>query len=258
MGEIQRALGLQDEKLWTRIRDSATKLLKDAEILLQSATDSTVQVKKWAAADNLEKLYPDVFGVVAGKSRDQAVQKDTSYAIMTSAMDMAKREQKKKQSADRQSSKPHVARGRPPLTGLRKHKSMAGVSQPSQPSPSPSEFKLLPSTRTPATFPDPIAMEDLVLILTLNSTVGNIYSPMPWPDLIPQGDNSPKLVKVRDNLAEDGLRLEKDSYTIYDSEGHAVRSDRCLNYLLKRYAGEGVQEILWKIVPDGTLLLRRL
>lgn len=261
------------------IRESATELLKKAGILLLAATDSTVQNKKWATASELERMYPVVFGLVGGESRDQSLQKETSYGILTSAMDMAKRGQKK-QNLSGGGSKVSV-RGALPKSPTNQ-KSLVSPAPPS-PSPSPSASRPRPSAGgfippptplrlnpkpfapvgaslsspsavTPSTMPGPIAMESLVLTFIFEAD--DIYSPMHWSDLVPEGGNIPKLAKVHENLVDDGLQVDIHSYTIQSPEGHLIRSDRALNCKLELYAENGVKRSDWRIVLNGRHFLR--
>lgn len=278
MKDIQRALHLErDEQLWTSIRESATELLKKAGILLLPATDSTVQNKKWATASALERLYPDVFGLVGGEARDQSLQKDTSYAILTSAMDMAKREHKKR----------GVSRGRSVREALPKgpmnRKSLASPA-PSSPSHSPSASRPLPSAGgsmpppaalvlkpkplvpasaslasapTPSpTVQGPIEMKDLALTFIFNAGGVEVYSPMHWSDLVPEGRDLPTLARVHENLVDDGLQVDINSYTLRSPDGHLIRSDRALNFELELYAEIGAKRTRWMVVLNGRHFLR--
>ncbi|KAL0630499.1 hypothetical protein Q9L58_010655, partial [Maublancomyces gigas] len=272
LGDIQKALGLEgNEQLWTSIRESATELLKKAGILLLSATDSAVQHKKRLTASELERMYPAVFGLVDGEARDQSLQKETSYGILTSAMDTAKRGQKK-QNLSGGTSKAPVREALP--KSPTNHKSPVSPAPPSStPSPSasrprpsaggsirpPAPLRLDPkpfapvgvsfpsaSALTPSTMPGPIAMESLVLTFIFEA--GDIYSPMRWSDLVLDGENIPKLAKVHENLLDDGLQVDIHSYTIQSPEGHLIRSDRALNCKLELYAENGVKRSDWRIV----------
>lgn len=256
------------------IRESATELLKKAGILLLPATDSTVQHKKWATASELERMYPQVFGLVGGVARDQNLQKETSYGILTSAMDMAKREQKKQNRSGGRSKA--LVRGALPKSPTN-HKSLASPALPFT-APSPSASKPRPSARgsipppaplrlnptpfapvgaslpspfahNPSSVPGPIAMESLVLTFIFEAE--DIYSPMHWSDLVPEGENIPKLAKVHENLVDDGLQVDIHSYTIQSPEGHLIRSDRALNCKLELYAENGVKRSDWRIVLNG-------
>lgn len=55
-----------------------------------------MQLKKRDLANELEKLFPHEFRVTPGVERDYALQKETSYAILTFTMDIIKRERKMK------------------------------------------------------------------------------------------------------------------------------------------------------------------
>lgn len=75
---------------------TAATLLKTTGISLRPATDSLVQRKKREIANELEQLFPLEFGATPGIDRDYADQKGTSYALLTLAMDAAKRQSKRK------------------------------------------------------------------------------------------------------------------------------------------------------------------
>lgn len=238
-----------NEKLWARIRNSATRLPEAAGILLLPATDPRVQTKKWDAANRLEQLYPEVFGAIPGKRRDHSLQKDTSYAVLTSAMDMAKRELRKKRVTEGP-SRTSAAIEKRPTRAFTKQKLLTEASGSF---PTPFQPTRVCSTPPPTLIPSPVVAgsipkEDLVLIVTADWTKPNIYSPMTWPDLV-LDDNMPKLARVHENLVEDGLKLEKQLYGIQSPDGLSVVSDRALNFLLGRYAKKGVKETEWKIVP---------
>lgn len=78
---------------------------------------------------------------------------------------------------------------------------------------------------------------------------------MTWAEMVPSGASTPSLSQVHTNLVEDGLNVECDQYTLYDPDDAPVRSDRCLNFLLKRCLKKGVVEAEWKVVIDGRFLL---
>lgn len=97
LNDIQEALGLQNNtNRFLRIRKTAVHLLQSAGILLHRAHKSRVQMEKRDLANELEHVFPEVFGVTPGINRDFALQRDTSYALLTLAMDHAKRVMRRK------------------------------------------------------------------------------------------------------------------------------------------------------------------
>lgn len=103
LNDIQEALGLQSNtKRFLGIRKYASRLLQSAGLLFHRANDISVQNAKRVLANKLEQNFPEVFGVTTGINRDFALQKDTSYALLTLAMDTARRATKRKgQPGDR-------------------------------------------------------------------------------------------------------------------------------------------------------------
>ncbi|RPB17555.1 hypothetical protein P167DRAFT_601375, partial [Morchella conica CCBAS932] len=107
---IQSHLNLtHNDALFTALRATAHTLLTDAGILLASANDQAVQIRKRQVAHELEKLHPEVFaagtaagtgmGTGAGGERTYEMRKNTSYALLTLTMDVAKRRMKRRRGA---------------------------------------------------------------------------------------------------------------------------------------------------------------
>lgn len=232
------------DKIWSKIREKASDLLEDAGILLHHATDSIVQKKKREAANELEQCYPEVFGASKGKNRDHSLQKDTSYAILTLAMDAAKREQKKNVVLKTSSERRIATRG----SGKRKSTMQA--------TDSPQKSRRLASTDAPTPTPPehntkPGALEHVKLIFEMKEPGMRIYSPMTWAEMTGDQNDSPNLEQVHKNLQEDGLRLKENQYSIRSAKDIPVRSNRCLRHLLACCAEEGMKQETWTIILNG-------
>lgn len=233
-----------------KIRETGTTLLKAADILLLPATGKEVQLKKREVANHLEQLFPKVFGATPGSNRDFELQRTTSYAILTTAMDKAKRKpiDKTKTHGKRRAE---LAPSPPRAKRVMYTTAVKPVQDPSLSMPKP-------EIRT-ATEPSAAsaAGNDLVVIFTTISDGIAVYSPMSWAEMIPSGDELPSLKQVHVNLMEDGLDIKWNQYTLYDPEGIPVRSDKCLNYLLGCCLKKGVVEVEWMVVVDSRLPLFR-
>lgn len=219
-----------------------------------SAASNAVRQKKRDVANELEQLYPRVFGATRGENRDPALQKETSYAILTVAMDTAKRDRKKQLISGMNALE--IPSGRTRTRSNAKRKSIEKV----RPSLSPFKPKRLGSTGTTVSEPiysqesGPVATNDLVLIFSVRWSVGMVYSPMAWKQLCPDDgveSGSPDLNSVHELLKEDGLPWEKGSYLILSPDGLPVRSDRCFNFILECCAQNGMRVTKWRITHPG-------